>query len=472
MTKNIYEKILLDHLIDDKNIKATSREAAILSSLDESPITKFNAKETKAIEEEKIEESVVEEPKQVADIEEPVKEEKQEFIATEEKASEPIVDEKIAEESFSDNINPVTIAINDSLNDGKRPQEETSTKKTDSSSESLLDKKTVIALNDLNTIEEAKEENSKENTEEKEQEENSPTLDDGKEEKTAETSDSTTEDEQALKDKMKIRGSITENVGESGTTKVPGKFEVFPEDDQFKYRLKANNGEILVVSYGYTTRNGAHAGIDTLKKNLEEGIVSYITDKNGHSQWRLSTSNDSRIVALGETYAALARAQSAFASTQKFGKTENIIDLDEIPASERREWDFVCEVADEKDSGVIEIYDDGGKFRARLKANNQEVLFVTSQSYSSKTSLKSALDNIKSKMNPNAFQLSKDKQGRYQFIMESGSGFVYLVGETYSTAQSAKSAASSVLAFIQKATINDLTLKSSTVEVELTGVKK
>ncbi len=279
-------------------------------------------------------------------------------------------------------------------------------------------------------------------------------------------------DEEKEKDTIKIRGAYTEVAGEVGKAKVPGKFEVFPEDDQFKYRLKANNGEILVVSYGYSTRDGAHAGIDTLKKNIEGGIVSYITDKNGRSQWRLSTPNDARIVAMGESYSSLGNAQSAFASTQKFSKSETIIDLDEIPDTEKREWHFTVAEYTEKDSGSLEIYEDSGKYRARLLANNQEVLFVTAQSYASKSTLKSSLENIKQKLNKDSFHISKDKQSHYQFIMESGSGFIYLIGETYSTRASAESAAGSVLSFINKATVRDLTLKSSDTEVKLTGVKK
>ncbi len=292
------------------------------------------------------------------------------------------------------------------------------------------------------------------------------------EEKDAEPVSEEVPDEEKEKDTIKIRGAYTEVAGEAGKAKVPGKFEVFPEDDQFKYRLKANNGEILVVSYGYSTRDGAHAGIDTLKKNIEGGIVSYITDKNGRSQWRLSTPNDARIVAMGESYSSLGNAQSAFASTQKFSKSETIIDLDEIPDTEKREWHFTVAEYTEKDSGSLEIYEDSGKYRARLLANNQEVLFVTAQSYASKSTLKSSLENIKQKLNKDSFHISKDKQSHYQFIMESGSGFIYLIGETYSTRASAESAAGSVLSFINKATVRDLTLKSSDTEVKLTGVKK
>ncbi len=435
MAQNKLKEKLIEDLINDaRNITPTFREAAILASLDESSVTKFVPEKVQAIPEED-----EEKPIQVST-------EKEQVSVVEEKKNQEIVEDKTSAEEEKEELTHV-LAINDSLSDGKRPQEETSNKEKELEGDSRIEKKVVYAINSMDASKEKKEDDEKKQSDDNQKEGVKKTV-------------------------MKIKGTVTETAGEAGNAKVPGKFEVYPEDDQFKYRLKANNGEILVVSYGYTTRDGAHSGIETLKKNLESGVVSYITDKNNRSQWRLSTSNDSRIIALGETYPTLNGAQSAFSSAQKFGKTENIIDLDEIPASERREWEFTCEMMGEKENGTIEIYDDGGKFRARLKANNQEILFVTSQSYATKSSLKSSLDNIKSKLNANAFHLSKDKQGRYQFIMESGSGFVYLVGESYGTASAAKSAAASVLSFINKATVNDLTLKSSNVEVELTGVKK
>ena len=475
-------EILTDDLIAEvKDIKPTEREAQLLKSLDESDITKFTPEEKAVEEETPIEETPVEEA--------PVEEAPVEEVPAEEPApeEEPVKEEEpVAEEEKTE---PVVVAINDDLSDGKRPDEETSPKEDDKGEPG---KPEVVAVNNLDeepaeeepepeeapTEEPVPEEEpveeapAEEKVEEKPAEEPVPEEEKPAEEADDEPREGETPEEAEARRKLKIRGSISEAVGEAGTSKVPGKFEVFPEDDEFKYRLKANNGEILVVSYGYTTREGAHAGIDTLKKNLESGVVAYITDKNGRSQWRLSTGNDARIVALGETYSSLASAQSAFASTQKFGKADRIIDLDEIPAKERRTWEFTAEVEDEKDSGTIEIYDDNGKFRARLLANNQEVLFVTAQSYSSKASLKSSLENIKEKLGPKAFHLSKDKQDRYQFIMESGSGFVYLVGESYSTGATAKSAAGSVLAFINKAEVVDLTLKSANVDVELTGTKK
>ena len=530
------EVALLASLDETDDIKFTPAKTNIINEepIKDEPVAE-EVKAEPVLDEkvEEVKEEVIQpvEPQEINEtqpVEEP-HEEKVEEVAKEED-KEPVVEEVQEEKAIEepDKNKAVVKALNDVPGDGRKAQEEKN-EPCQLGGESRLDKKVICAINDLDRKEPSKEEPVEEPVEEekvepieepvKEEQAQQEVIKEVKEEVVAEeTKEEVVEepikeeektepveekqlekvpqktepvkeeiDEEELKAlrakpveelteeerrKLKIRGTITEAVGESETSKIPGKFEVYPEDDEFKYRLKASNGEILVVSYGYTTRDGAHAGIETLKKNLETGVVAYITDKNNRSQWRLSTPNESRIIALGETYGSVSSARSAFASTQKFGKTERIIDLDEIPSSERRTWEFTADLDEEKDSGSIEIYDDGGKFRARLLANNNEVLFVTAQSYSTKQSLKASIDNIKEKLNPNAFHITKDKQERYQFVMESGSGFVYLVGESYSTAARARSAAASVLAFINKAEIVDLTLKSAKVDVELTGVNK
>ena len=57
-----------------------------------------------------------------------------------------------------------------------------------------------------------------------------------------------------------------------------GKYEIYPEAGFFKYRLKANNGEILIVSNGYKTRDGARKGIDTLQRNMKDGLPRIVQE--------------------------------------------------------------------------------------------------------------------------------------------------------------------------------------------------
>ncbi|MEE3464729.1 MAG: DUF1508 domain-containing protein, partial [Candidatus Enteromonas sp.] len=215
-------------------------------------------------------------------------------------------------------------------------------------------------------------------------------------------------------------------------TKVLGKYEVYPEEGEFKYRLKANNGEILIVSNGYSSRAGAKSGIETLKKNVEGGVIRIVTDKNGYSQFRIFNANEARLIVSGEFYKTKDRAESASNSVKRFYATEKIVDLDEIPNNERREWIYEAAKEEDKENGKLELFkDDTDKWLARLLASNGEVLFVTANNYASKSGLLEAIENIKGAIGEkDAFRILKDKQDRYQFVVESGNGSILVLGET------------------------------------------
>lgn len=248
-------------------------------------------------------------------------------------------------------------------------------------------------------------------------------------------------------------------------SKAVGKYEVYPEAGEFKYRLKANNGEILIVSSGYSTRDGAKAGIETLQKNVASGTHQIITEKNGYSQFRIFTQNGARMIVSGEFYKNVAQAESAYQSVERFYQNAKIVDLDEIPESEIREWavDGLAKDGD-KDGGKFEIFTDADKWLVRLVASNGEILFV-SGAYSSKAGVMQGLETIKAKLHEaNPFHIIVDKQKRYQFIVESGNGATLLLGETYPSRDSALSAAKSVLSFLDHAVLSDTTAEAKNEE--------
>ena len=241
-------------------------------------------------------------------------------------------------------------------------------------------------------------------------------------------------------------------------TKTSGKYEVFPEAGFYKYRLKANNGEILLVSAGYKTRDGAKNGIATLKKNLSADCGRIKVDKNGYAQFQIYTANESRLIVAGEIYQNYQFAQSALDSVKKFGKARRIVDLDEIPENELREWriDFGPVTPLQKGKFEVFIDEESKKWKGRLIASNGATLLVTAN-YSSKNSVLNAFENIKSKVLGDSISIAKDKQNRYQFRVYSDNGSIMVMGETYPSRDGAFSAATSVRNFIGDAKVVDLT---------------
>ena len=52
------------------------------------------------------------------------------------------------------------------------------------------------------------------------------------------------------------------------------KFELYEDKSgQFRFRLKARNGQIIAVSEGYTAKAGCLNGIESVKRNAEADVV-------------------------------------------------------------------------------------------------------------------------------------------------------------------------------------------------------
>ena len=246
--------------------------------------------------------------------------------------------------------------------------------------------------------------------------------------------------------------SPKESTPKSTIKKPTGKYEIYPEGDYYKFRLKASNGEILCVSFRYSSEKNARTGIETFMKNVEEGRFEVVTDKSQYSQFYLYNQAGARYIILGEVYKDVKQAYSAVESVKKFYKTDRIDVLDKITPSELREENIEFDAVDQVDTGKYEIYQENGFYYIRLMASNGQIM-LKSQGYASKATAKSGLTTIKNAIKAKSFTISRDKQNRYQFNLYSSRGQLILAGETYPVKASGISAAHSVLKFGLKASV-------------------
>ena len=66
-------------------------------------------------------------------------------------------------------------------------------------------------------------------------------------------------------------GEIEDQTAEGFEAEKCPKFEVYTDKaGEFRFRLKAKNGEIIAVSEGYKAKAGCLNGIDSVKKNAPE----------------------------------------------------------------------------------------------------------------------------------------------------------------------------------------------------------
>ena len=244
----------------------------------------------------------------------------------------------------------------------------------------------------------------------------------------------------------------------TATTRVfLGKFEVFPVGDLFLYRLKASNGEILVVSEMYKTSKGALSAIETVKKNVETGNIQIYEDKHGLYQFKLYAANK-RLLVASANYSTYQSCENASNSFKKFASISPISILEEDPENLMEEISLMA--LTNKKNGKIYIVEVEDEYEFQLKASNG-VLLCASASYKTKSSLTNAIGALKEAVRNGKFYVVKDKNGMFQFKLYTEGNRCIVVGEAYKTKAQAVSSANSVASFVPLADVVDKTIKET-----------
>lgn len=228
-----------------------------------------------------------------------------------------------------------------------------------------------------------------------------------------------------------------------------GKFTISQEGPNFRYRLKASNGELLVVSELYSSELSARNGIETIKKNADSETIDFIEDKHGLFSFRVMT-KQGRCLASSANYKTKARAISASESFKKFVITEKI-ELED--ASDHFEVEeFKKDInPEEKGKYRISAQDDG--FVYQLFASNGRVI-ATSQIYKSEASCKDGLEKFRTLAYEGDFFIFKDKNDKYQFKLYNKQKRLVLAGEVYDSKDRVVSAIESIKRFAKLAIID------------------
>jgi len=244
---------------------------------------------------------------------------------------------------------------------------------------------------------------------------------------------------------------------EKQAQKSAGKYEIIYEGGNYYFLLKANNGQLLLRSPGYSTEMGAKKGIDTFKKAVETGEFRIDADKNGNFKYVLRAAR-SQVIYYGESYNTKQSAESAVQSVKNFAFRAVI---KRVAASEagvdQSESGYVLETppmqaSDYKEGGKFDIEQRDGNYYFLLKANNNQLL-LESPSFSTEQGAKNGIESFKKAVETGVFTIYEDKNGKFMFILRGARSQMRYYGESYSTKQSAESSVFSVRSFAKKAVI-------------------
>ena len=109
-----------------------------------------------------------------------------------------------------------------------------------------------------------------------------------------------------------------------------GKFVVFKgKNDQFRFNLKAGNGEVIATSESYSSLASCRNGIESVRKNalapvedqtageeIKNPKFELYQDKAGEYRFRLKATNG-QIIAISEGYVKMASCMNGIDSVRK-----------------------------------------------------------------------------------------------------------------------------------------------------------
>ena len=213
-----------------------------------------------------------------------------------------------------------------------------------------------------------------------------------------------------------------------------------------------NNGEILIVSENFVSRENVLKAIDAVRRNIVDGQLKIIEDKHGKFKFKLISKNY-RVIALGSNYTTEKSAVRASESFKKFALKADVVEI-ETPV------DKESLAATPVDLGVIEDRNGGkyivekfnGEFSWSLRANNGQIL-VQVEGYTTKNSILNSIETFKKNASNGTFKIVKDKNDNYHFRLYSAAGRVAAIGETYGSKQLAESAAISVASYFKNSEV-------------------
>ncbi len=106
------------------------------------------------------------------------------------------------------------------------------------------------------------------------------------------------------------------------------KFEIYKDKrGEFRFRLKAGNGQTILASEGYAAKSGCTNGIESVKKNsTDDARYERLESKGGSPYFNLKATNG-QVIGTSEMYSSTSGMENGIASVKKNASGASIDDL-------------------------------------------------------------------------------------------------------------------------------------------------
>ncbi len=109
---------------------------------------------------------------------------------------------------------------------------------------------------------------------------------------------------------------------------MAGKFELYTDNaGEYRFRLKAGNGENILASEGYKQKSSAENGIESVKKNAgDDARYERKETAAGKYMFNLKASNG-QVIGTSQSYASASGRDNGIASVQSNAPDARVEDL-------------------------------------------------------------------------------------------------------------------------------------------------
>lgn len=109
---------------------------------------------------------------------------------------------------------------------------------------------------------------------------------------------------------------------------MAGKFEIYNDKaGEFRFRLKAGNGQTILASEGYAAKSGCTNGIESVKTNAaDDGRYERKESTSGKPMFNLKAGNG-QVIGTSELYESVAARENGIESVKKNAPDAAIEDL-------------------------------------------------------------------------------------------------------------------------------------------------
>jgi len=222
--------------------------------------------------------------------------------------------------------------------------------------------------------------------------------------------------------------------GKDDSLKI-GRFETFTgRDGKTYFHLLAANGQKVLHSQGYVSKQGASKGVETVRFN-GQFADSFQLKQARDGQWYFNLlAGNWEIIGTSELYATKSSAERGLANVVSLVQGAN------LGAAARRATFQVFRGLD-------------GQYYFHLRAGNGEIV-LQSQGYSRRTSAVNGTASVRSHGTSVArYQVRDAADGQAYFVLVAVNGQVIGVSETYATRSNAERAVSAVADLVRGTTI-------------------